>query len=203
MALSSIFLIFYILLTLAISAFNAWSVGSMWFETKITGGIPRLMAYAGAIMSASSFTYVYAILIGMAANAFGFLDDAHFGMMLSLVYLFLIIPIIGSGIAITINSWIIAYKQRTWTNMGIAGWNTFAQAYNMYNAISGIPASVKSVTGLFGGKTDKDNIQAKIVIGIAIVALLGGILTTTFIIRTVARSHANNFKQKLRSGATA
>ena len=193
----SIFLIaIYLVITFAISCFNAYSVGNMWFEARVIGGWTRILAYCGAIMSAAGFSYVYTIIIGLVLYSIGVLDSGHFGMLISLVYLFLVIPIIGSGLAITVNSVIVAYHQRSWVNSGIASWNIMAQAYNMYSAISAVPASVKSVGGLFKGSNNKDGLQAKIVIAIAIVAILGGSLTTIAIIRTVAKKHAQIAKQK-------
>lgn len=195
MALGTLLILVYLVITFTISVFNAWSVGSMWFESKVIGGWTRVLAYCGAIMSASGFTYVYAIIIGLALNMAGILDAAHFEMMLSLVYLFLVIPMLGTGLAITVNSVIVAYHQRSWMNSGIATWNVMAQAYNMYNAISAIPASVKSVGGLFSGD-DKDSIQTQIVIAVAAFSILGGALTTIAIVRTVAKQHAQAAKQK-------
>jgi hypothetical protein len=45
------------ILNFAISWYNARAVGSMWPEIKAMGGWYRLVAYAGAVMSACGFTW--------------------------------------------------------------------------------------------------------------------------------------------------
>lgn len=158
-----------------------------------------MLAYSAAIMSACGFSWVYMIIIGIGVNAVGYLDEVHLEALFSLGYLAIIIPMIGSGLAITVNSLYVAYRTRTLMNTGIAGWNVFAQAYNMYNAISLIPKSVGNVMSIFGGKNNnKDSVKAKIVIAIAIISILGGILTTIVIIRLTARAHATSIKQEIR-----
>lgn len=196
--LSMVFVGFLIVLNFAISVFNAWSVGKAWFETKAIGGWPRFMAWMGAVMSACGFTWAYLVLIGIVASALGWLDQEYLNAMFSLGYLAIIIPVLGSGLAIMVNSWVIAWKKRSITNMGIAGWNTFAQAYNTYNAISAIPDSLKSVLGVFGNSKSggKDSAKAKLVLILVIVSILGGILTAIAIIRITARGQAEKVRRE-------
>jgi hypothetical protein len=179
-----------LIINLVISYFNATSVGSIWFESKVIGGWSRILAYCGAIMSACGFSYVYAIVIGGICYLFGVLTIESFNAMLSLVYIFIIIPVIGTGIAITVNSLIVAYHRRTWTNMGIAAWNVLAQASNMYSAITTIPSALKSVGEIFKGGGNKDSLQVKLIILIAAFSLFGGIITTIYIVRKTAKAHA-------------
>ena len=65
----------------------------------------------------------------------GYLPPAMLGVMMNLIYIMIIVPLIGSGIFITIQSWIAFARDKSLSNLGVAGWNTFAQAYNTYNAI--------------------------------------------------------------------
>ena len=99
-------LIGVMILNLVISFLNARNVGKVWAESRAVGGWIRLLAWCGAIQSAVGFTFVYAIVVAYIAVSTGYLPPQLMGVMLNLIYLLIIIPLIGSGIFITIQSWI-------------------------------------------------------------------------------------------------
>src|ERR1700704_1567939 len=141
-----------LLLNFAISAFNAWICGLSWYETERNGGFPRFMNWMGAIMSGCGFTWVYLIILAFLVSAIHWLPMTYVEAMLNLGYLIIIIPILGSGFAITVQSIIVAWRRRTLANVGVAGWNSFAQIYNTVQAISLIPKAFQGVMKVFGGK---------------------------------------------------
>lgn len=178
-----------------ISAFNAWSVGRGWAESKAAGGFARFMSWCGAIMSASGFTWCYTIVLAYLFHQLPgkyHLPDKYFIGMLDLGYLVVIVPIIGSGIAITVQSWMYFWRERTFVGGAVAGWNTFADIYNIYEATQAIPESLSFLSGLFEGKDDDEDKNFLLSLMIALVALsvIGGIVTTTLIIRTVVKNEA-------------
>lgn len=118
-----------VVLNFVISWFNAWSVGRSWTEAQMVGGWPKFMAWMGAVMSACGFTWVYLVIVGMVAGSTGKLSPEYLEAFYSLGYLVIIFPVLGSGLAITIQSWAHAWRERNLLNMGMAGWNTFAQVY--------------------------------------------------------------------------
>lgn len=136
--------------------------------------------------SAAGFTFVYAVVVGYIAVSTGYLPAAMLGVMMNLIYIMLIVPLIGSGIFITIQSWIAFARDKSLSNLGVAGWNTFAQAYNTYNAIQSFGPALDSVQqglgGLFSDDGDSDNSTARVILLVAIV-LLAGVLTTSVIVR--------------------
>ena len=83
-------------------------------------------------------------------------------------------------------SWIAFARDTSLSNLGVAGWNTFAQAYNTYNAIQSFGPALDSVQqglgGLFSDDGDSDNSTARVILLVAIV-LLAGVLTTSVIVR--------------------
>ena len=180
-------LIGVMILNLVISFLNARNVGKVWAESRAVGGWIRLLAWCGAIQSAVGFTFVYAIVVAYIAVSTGYLPPQLMGVMLNLIYLLIIIPLIGSGIFITIQSWINFAREKSLMNLGVAGWNTFAQAYNTYNAIQSFGPALDSVQeglgGLFDdGDSDSDSSTYRVILLVAIV-LLAGMLTTTVVIR--------------------
>ncbi len=191
--MSAVVILAILLWNFAISIFNAWSVGRSWAETKAAGGLPRFMAWMAAIMSACGFTWVYTITLALGVHAAGYLPDKYLNGALSLGYLIIIGPVIGSGLAITAQAWAAAWRRRTIADYGIAAYDTFAQVYNMYEAVTAVPEALRSVTKLFD--TDADDAESFLValaVGIVAVGVLGGILTTSMIVRITARSVARN-----------
>ena len=179
-------LIGVMILNLVISFLNARNVGRIWAESKAVGGWIRLLAWCGAIQSAVGFTFVYAIVVSYIAVSTGYLPASMLGLLSSLIYLMIIVPAIGSGIIITIQSWINFAREKSLMNLGIAGWNTFAQAYNTYNAIQSFGPALDTVQeglgGLFDGDGDSDNSTMRVLL-LAAIILLAGVMTTTVIIR--------------------
>lgn len=179
-------LIGVMIINLIISFLNARNVGRIWAESKAVGGWIRLLAWCGAIQSAVGFTFVYAIVVSYIAVSTGYLPASMLGVLSSLIYLMIIVPAIGSGIIITIQSWINFAREKSLTNLGVAGWNTFAQAYNTYNAIQSFGPALDTVQeglgGLFDGDGDSDNSSLRVIL-LAAIILLAGVMTTTVIIR--------------------
>lgn len=187
-----LFLLF--VLNFGISWFNAWSVGRSWVETKAAGGWLHFMSWMGAIMSACGFTWCYLVVLGMAATSFNWLPPTYLKGFFSLGYLVIIIPVLGSGLAIMIQSWAHFWREKNILNGGVAAWNTFGQVYNTYQAVKNIPTALEGVMGMFKDVGDgEDDVKSKLLfmaIFLVIVAVVGGVLTTTAIIRSTARSSA-------------
>ena len=69
---------------------------------------------------------LFNILVNLGGKKIAYIVSA----LMSLIYLFIIIPAIGSGIIITIQSWINFSRDKSLMNLGVAGWNTFARTYS-------------------------------------------------------------------------
>lgn len=187
------------ILNFAISWLNAWGCGKTWNETKHNGGIAHFMNWMGAIMSASGFTWCYMVIAALAGSVIPIeQDDGTSAPLLTAVqlqafcdlgYMIVIFPIIGSGLAITIHTWGVFYRRRTLANGAAAGWNTFAQIYNIASAFQHVPQASKGAWSFFG---DSDEKGKGLVLLLAILAVTGGILTTSMIIRGTAKRTAFN-----------
>ncbi len=185
-------MVLLVLLNIGISYWNAKQVGKVWAESKGVGGWVRVLVWCGAIQSAVGFTSAYAIILATLALQLGYLPPQMVQVMMSLTYVLIIIPAIGSGILITIQSWISFAREKSLSNLGIAGWNTFAQAYNTYNAIQSFGPALSNVMdglgGLWSSDGDSEDSSAMRVILLVAIALLAGILTTAAIIQRHAAS---------------
>lgn len=191
--------LFVWILNFAISCLNAWGCGMTWNETKYVGGTAHFMNWMGAVMSASGFTWCYTILLAFAGTQINveaadhtvqpLLTDQWVQGLLEIGYLVVIVPIIGSGIAITVNSWAAFWRRRTFGSGAVAGWNTFADVYNITHALSEVPSAFGHLGSLFEGKGDKRGV---LVLVLAAIALFGGILTTYTIITLTASAVRNS-----------
>src|SRR5436190_10077115 len=92
------------LLNFGISIWNAYAVGKAWVETKHAGGWPRIIAWSGAIMSASGFSWCYLIILAAAAHGLEWIGWDHFVLALQLGYILIIPGVLASGLMITLDS---------------------------------------------------------------------------------------------------
>jgi hypothetical protein len=121
---------------------------------------------------------------------------------MALGYLTVIIPILFTGTAMTIQSWMYFWRERNFRNGAVAGWNTFADVYNVYHAIRDIPDCFSILENAFSRESDEDGeiggILLLIVIAIVVLAITGGIVLTSVIIRRTARGAAKEHKERIR-----
>jgi hypothetical protein len=177
------------ILNFAISWFNAWGVGKSWVEAKAVGGMPRFMSWMGATMAAVGFTWCYLVILAYVAQASGKFSNAQVAGMFSLGYLVIIVPLIGSGFAITAGSWAHFWRQRSFGNGAIAGWNTFAQISNTFRAISAVPSALRLVGEGFKVKGGGKSKGALVLVLMVVLAVAGGVMTTMAIVKAAARAH--------------
>lgn len=201
------------ILNFVISWFNAWGCGKTWTESKHAGGWPHFLNWCGAIMSASGFTWCYLVILGVLGSIIPYTNDEGVTAPLlsgesaqafaDLGYLLVIFPIIGSGLALTVHSWGVFWRQRNFRSGAVAGWNSFAQVYNMVEAFSYVPGATRRLGGFFGGsdRDSKNDGKGTIVLLLVALAAVGGILTTRAIIRSTARSTAFNRRMSYASKA--
>lgn len=189
-----------------ISSFNAWAVGKSWAESKHAGGFAHFMNWMGLVMSACGFTWCYLVVICTVGTHWDvtdkdtglvhpFLDPEVASIVFKLGYVAIILPIIGSGTAITVQSWAHFYRNRTWANGGVASYNTFADMYNIYQAASHVPNFLSDIGKFFEGGDGKDK-ATRLVIFLVVVSIVGGMLTTYIIFTHSAQMHLFNMKMK-------
>jgi hypothetical protein len=182
-----ILLFLLMLLNFAISWYNAYAVGKSWVESKAVGGWIHMVTWSGAIMSAIGFSSVYIFIMALIAAATGYLPGNAIEAMVGLWYLIIIIPLLTTGLLITIESWRVALRERSLLNMGVAGWNTFSQAYNTYSAITSVGDVFGKVSSFFSSDDEdvSSSLMAKVLL-LVVIGLLGGALTTAMLVQRYA-----------------
>jgi hypothetical protein len=188
-------------LNFAISWLNAWGCGKTWTESKHAGGVPHLLNWCGAIMSAAGFTWCYLVILGGVGTMIPIegddgvttplLSGASAQAFADLGYLLVVFPILGSGLALTVHSWGVFWRERNFSSGAVAGWNSFAQVYNTMSALEYVPQASRGLSSFFGDTDTKDKAKALVLVLVALAAI-GGILTTRSILLSTARATAMN-----------
>ena len=161
----------------AISVFNAIGVGRAYRDPEFMKGWMKVILWSSAIMSVCGFTWCYLILVGVVANMIGYINEATLSMALQLGYIILILPILGSGCVLWVQSIITAAKARRFGNYAIAGWNTFAMITNFYSAFRNIPQILRNIGGAINTR-DSRAIGFLIAVILIVLSLGAGIITT-------------------------
>jgi hypothetical protein len=151
------------------------------------------MAWMGAIMSASGFTYCYLMFFAFGAyylQAFGF-GEAQLKLTMEIGFVVLVPGILFSGFAITLDSWHRAFREGGFLNYGTAVYNTWAQYHNTMSAVNGFGDALSDIfKNLKGG--DDDNGSAALGIFCLIIVITAaslGIITTVVAIKKLSASH--------------
>ncbi len=180
-------LIVILLINIGISFWNARVVGLMWPERKAHGTFIYLVILSAVVQSVLGFSLPILLLELWAATSLHQVSPAFMEATLRGWYLFAILPLLGTGLLITVHSWIAAYRERSFGNMATAAYNTVAQAHNMYSAVSGIGDAFKGLGGFFS--SDDDDATAKggaLMIALIALSVLGGAFITYGIIQHYA-----------------
>ncbi len=188
--MNPLLLLAFLVLNFAISYWNAYSSGAYFTESKIIGGWIRFLVWCGLIMSACGFTWVYLTLLTMLAVGAQWITPEWGEVMFKLGYLIIILPILGSGFGIWIHSVVTAYRERSFGNVAVAGWNTYAQFNNTWQAARHAPGFFSDVLEAFSGKnrkSSKDGAMGILVLLLVVLAVAGGALTTGMIARWADR----------------
>lgn len=177
-----------------ISWWNCYVLGRNWLEVQHTGGwFMKAVMYSGAFQAVVGFSMISLfLLLGVASLVAPWMGIGEYTALLwewsmSLWYIGIIVPALGTGYILTVHSWMVAYRERNLASMGGAAWNTFASAYNTYNAIQGMGQAFGSVGEMFGSLAEGgDNPQAKVAIFaiiLVVLALISGVVITRALIK--------------------
>lgn len=168
-----------LILNTTLSTWNAYASGRIWNECR---GFMKLVAWSAVIMSACGFISVLACLLGFGAARAHLLTERSMQVLMELTYVLIILPVLGCGLIITIQSWIAAWKQRNFASVGIAGYNSYAQVSNIVGAARNTGGFMDDIFGYFkkAGDSEDGPQGTLILVLVAIAAALSVGLTYLF-----------------------
>lgn len=177
--------ILMLLVNVGIAFWNARVAGCCWRAAKEIGGFFRIIIWCAVIQSAVGFSLLYVAIVCAVCATFQVLPPVAIEWLVGLVYIFLYVAAVGSGLLITIYSWWQLIKYRSFGDAVSAGWNTYAAISNLSAGLDGLNWALDSVGDLFdrlldGDDSDDDSVSLFIillVIALAILVLAGGVLT--------------------------
>jgi hypothetical protein len=138
-------------LNFGISFWNSYAVGTSWPYTKQIGGLAHLVNWCGFIMAGCGFSWCLLLPLSLVSyyyHWFGF-DQQELVVTMSLGYLILAPMIILSGLGIWIDSLVQAWKTKSFANIAVAGYNTYAQISNMVDVAKNYPSSFNTISDFF------------------------------------------------------
>lgn len=185
-------LILFFVLNLVISFLNAWGAGRTWNLTKQVSTIAYILNWCAAIMSACGFTWCYSIILVFGGLSFGYLSPEQAQLAFELGYVIIAPAIVGTGLIITVNSWVEFIKKPSLGGGMTTAWNTYAQYRNTVDLINFFPDFLGDVfAGSTRSKESDDDSSSKLTLMVVltvVLALLAGILTTRYIILRTANA---------------
>lgn len=170
---------------------NAASAGAVWRESRAVGGFPRLLAWATAVQSACGFTLLIVVALAFALGGLHLIPPKVVELLMEFSYLAIIVPLLGSGLIILIQSWRAFFMEKSIGNLMGAAYNTYAMVSNTMDAAREIPSIFDHVGKLFSGDSDSDSRDGVVVffaIALVAVAVLGGVGLTLTIMRRHMRA---------------
>lgn len=181
-----------IALNCLIGYWNAKVVGLLWNETEFMGPFPKLVLWAAATQSVIAFsTLTVPVTLFCALGLSGATPEEAAELskfVMSFWYLLVIIPALGTGLVLVLHSWVQFFRTGSLLDGGVAAWNTFAQAHNMYEASQSIGPAWETASEGLGSlfKGDGDDAKGKLILlGVLVViaAMLSSLLITIWIIK--------------------
>lgn len=184
--MSILFLVLILLFNFVVSIWNAHVAGRVWLDAKALGGWSSILAWSAAVQSACGFATVYVVALGAGLVGIGLIHAPALHALMALTYLLIILPVLGTGLIITVESWIAAFRERSYANMTMAALNTATTAYNMASALDGgISNSVSSLSNFFANDDDDEALYIELA---ALVGFSLAIGTTAAIMRRSMRA---------------
>ncbi len=175
-------------LNVAIAWWNCYVTGSVWEQTKRYGStFDKALLWSGAIQSVAGFSIPILLALTWLATLGSEPPQAKIiweGVM-SLWYLAVIIPVVGSGFIIWAHSVKVAIERRDFGSIAVAGYNTFAQASNTMSMFNNTGGAMSKVGGLFKDRDGKEALGLLVIL-LVVVALLSSALLTAYLIKYYA-----------------
>jgi hypothetical protein len=184
-------LLLFLAINFGISCWNVYVTGVTWAETGAVGGWRRFMAWMGAIMSATGFTWSYLTVLALVFYGMGWLNADGVKLAMELAYIVLVPGLLFAGYAIMLDSWARTFREGGYVNWGVSIYNTWANYHNTMSVVNSYGGAFGDVFKNFTPSKDDDGkgTAALIVLFLVVLAACLGIITTVVAIKKLSASH--------------
>ena len=209
MSISLFFLFILLGINIAISVWNCFAVGTVIKDVMAFGGkFQKALVWSAIIQSTIGFSMPIVLLLGYAlfTYATGGTDPmltpeqgaTLWQGILSLWWILIIIPGVGSCFIILGHSLWAAYKYRDFASIAVAGWNTVATINNVMSMINNFGGALSHVGELFKIPNHANGVMKIWLYAfvIVIIALIAGFAIAVFLVRFFSRHTTARFDRE-------
>lgn len=174
---------FLILLNILVAWWNCYSVAQFW--NAPTTGFESALKWSAVIQSIAGFSIPFVMILTWIVTMISpDMAAIVWENVMRLWYIAVIVPVLGSGFIIWAHSVREAIRERSVMNIGIATYNTVAQASNTFSFLSNIGNIVGE---LF---EDAEGMAFGIILLIALIVVVG-LFASAFFTLWLIRHHAS------------
>lgn len=165
------------ILNFLILLWDLYAVGTTWTEAKHAGGWMKfVVCYVGTIILVFGWSWQIIIVESLASYSFGWLNLFETEGLLYAGYLIVLPAILFSSYALMFDSWARTYREHSFTNLGVAAWNSYATIHNTYNAVRTVPEAIGKVMSLI--LESNSGRKLALIVFLLLLALAGGTIIT-------------------------
>lgn len=145
-------LLLVLALNTVVGIVDMFSAGHAWVDAKHEGGFLRFLAWCVYIMSGLAFSSVLLVAEIYILILTGKVSDEFLTSIMYAWYLLVIVPVLGTGLVITLVSVQQAFRSRRLGDILVAGYNTYAMVHNTLSAVNTVPKAFGSLFKNLKGK---------------------------------------------------
>lgn len=157
-----------------IAYFNAYTVGKYWNDIQYSSFWQKTISVSALVQSVIGFSMPILGILLFIGYITKTLTMNQIDLSIDLLWLSIIIPIVGSGILITIESIKEAIRSRSFTNGALAIWNLGATIENIFNMVSNFGSVIKDFEKRSDKEDDSSNLIVVLLVGVALLLSVGG-----------------------------
>jgi hypothetical protein len=168
---SYLLLALIIVFDFVVSLWNAYASGVIWGLLRNQPGriFEKACAISGLGLAFAGVAYSTTIVLAWVALDVQYIGAWDFLYLVSFDFLVFGAMIIGFGVLVTVQSIVIAYRQRSFGSIAISVWNTFAEIWDIAIYARGFQAAASAVKG---NRSGRGAVVALLVVAVAIACII-------------------------------
>lgn len=157
-----------------IAYFNAYTVGKYWKDIQYSSVWQKTISISALIQSVAGFSMPILGILLFIGFITKFLTKTQIDLGIDLLWISIIVPVVGSGILITIDSIKQAIKERSFTSGAVAAWNLGTTIENIFNMVSNFGSVITDIKNKSDEEDDASNLIIVGMVGLALLLSVGG-----------------------------
>jgi hypothetical protein len=173
-----------LVVNVVISFLNARAIGPVWRHRGEMGWGLWLVVWSAAVQSAIGFSLPVMLLELLGAYAAHWLPVGGAKLAFSVWYVMVVVPLVGTGITLTANALVAAWKRPSARNVAASAWNVAVTADDFHHLAPAVQHASSAIGDFdFSGGDDGEGVLAiVVVVGIVVIGLFSGALITNWLI---------------------